>query len=114
MMWPFARKKRPALMPGPFKPSPRGPALRAEEREIVRQFHDLYYRRWAEGGQTISIGWLGYETLKCPLDLWIYQELIVAGRPDVIVETGTRFGGSALFLASVCDQIGHGRVVSID
>jgi cephalosporin hydroxylase len=35
-------------------------------------------------------------------------------RPDVIVETGTAFGGSALFLASMCDLLDHGRVITID
>ena len=30
-------------------------------------------------------------------------------RPDWIVETGTGDGGRALFLASVCDLLGHGR-----
>ena len=33
-------------------------------------------------------------------------------RPDFIVETGTAYGGSALFLATVCDAIDH-RVVGI-
>jgi len=32
----------------------------------------------------------------------------------VILETGTASGGSALFLASVCDLLGRGEVVSVD
>jgi cephalosporin hydroxylase len=32
----------------------------------------------------------------------------------VIVETGTNRGGTSLFLATMCDLIGHGRVISID
>jgi cephalosporin hydroxylase len=52
--------------------------------------------------------------LKCPLDLWIYQEIVSRTRPDVIVETGTLYGGSALYLASLCDLLGSGRVISID
>jgi cephalosporin hydroxylase len=51
---------------------------------------------------------------KCPLDLWIYQELLTEIRPDLIIETGTFHGGSALFFASVCDLLSHGRVVTID
>jgi cephalosporin hydroxylase len=54
------------------------------------------------------------ETWKCPLDLWVYQEIMFERRPDVVVECGTAAGGSALFLASVCDLLGHGRVVSVD
>jgi cephalosporin hydroxylase len=66
------------------------------------------------GVDTINLSWLGHQTLKCPLDLWIYQELMVRTRPDVIIETGTAYGGSALFMASVFDLIGHGEVISID
>jgi cephalosporin hydroxylase len=51
---------------------------------------------------------------KCPLDLWIYQEILFERRPGLIVETGTYYGGSALFLASMLDLIGSGRVISID
>ena len=35
-------------------------------------------------------------------------------KPELIVETGTYRGGSALYLASLCDLVGHGEVVSID
>jgi cephalosporin hydroxylase len=58
--------------------------------------------------------WLGTPVRKCPLDLWVYQEILFRTRPDVIIETGTLFGGSALFLASMCDCLGNGRVISID
>lgn len=58
--------------------------------------------------------WLDRFLAKCPLDCWIYQEIIAETRPDVIIETGTALGGSALFYASVCDMLQHGRVVSID
>jgi cephalosporin hydroxylase len=44
----------------------------------------------------------------------MYQELLVRTRPEVVVETGTCFGGSAFFIATILDQIGHGRVVTID
>ena len=90
------------------------PTLTPEETEIIDRFHDLYYRRWLAGGDTINLSWFGYATLKCPLDLWIYQELLVRTRPDIVVETGTKFGGSALFMATIMDIIGHGRVISVD
>jgi cephalosporin hydroxylase len=34
-------------------------------------------------------------------------------RPDYIIETGTGDGGRALFLASMCELVGHGEVISI-
>ena len=58
--------------------------------------------------------WLGAQSLKNPLDLWVYQEIIVETRAELIVETGTYRGGSAFFLASICDLLGAGEVVSID
>jgi len=58
--------------------------------------------------------WLGVPTQKCPLDLWIYQELLHEQRPDLIIETGTAHGGSALYMACVCDQLGRGEIVTVD
>ena len=71
-------------------------------------------RRYGTSEIWMDTVWLGRRALKCPLDLWMYQEIIFRTRPDLIVETGTASGGSALFLASICDLLGHGRVVSID
>jgi cephalosporin hydroxylase len=48
------------------------------------------------------------------MDLVIYQEIIFEIRPGVIIESGTADGGSALFLASICDLIGNGRVITVD
>jgi cephalosporin hydroxylase len=82
------------------------------EDRVVREFHRLYYnsrsRTWSD------TYWLGTPAQKCPLDLWIYQELLHDLRPAVIVETGTAAGGSALFLASICDLLGHGSIVTVD
>lgn len=92
------------------------PNLTPAERDNADKFHDLYYSKLDSGRglHTIVLSWMGYELFKCPLDLWIYQELILMQRPDVIIETGTYKGGSALYLASICDMVGHGEVVSID
>jgi cephalosporin hydroxylase len=89
--------------------------LSGEEAQLVCQFHNLYYGRYHRGaGDTINLSWFGYEVVKCPLDLWIYQELIVRTRPDFIIETGTWCGGSALYFAMLLDWIGHGSVISVD
>jgi cephalosporin hydroxylase len=82
------------------------------DHATVRAFHRLFYgsslRTWS------NTYWLGTPVQKCPLDLWIYQELLYELRPAVIVETGTASGGSALYLASICDLLGHGEVVTVD
>jgi cephalosporin hydroxylase len=91
------------------------PPLTPAETDIINRFHDLYYRQWWQrGGDTIDVSWLGHVVRKCPLDLWIYQELLVRNRPDLVIETGTLYGGSALFMATIMDVMDHGRVVTID
>lgn len=65
-------------------------------RTIVDQFHRLYFH---DRQQTwLQTTYRGVPVWKCPLDLWIYQEIINDLRPDLIVETGTALGGSAFFL----------------
>jgi len=80
--------------------------------EVVRAFHQLDSgspeTTWA------NTRWLGVRAQKCPLDLWSYQEILHEVRPDLIIETGTAEGGSGLFLASMCDLLGRGSVVTID
>ncbi len=57
--------------------------------------------------------WLGNPVDAAPTDLLVYQELVASVRPDWIVETGTGSGGRAFFLATVCELLGHGHVISI-
>lgn len=84
------------------------------EREVIEQFHKLYYDSHLLGKTWANTYWMGVATQKCPLDLWVYQEIIFELRPDVIIESGTLRGGSAFFLASMCDLVGKGRVLTID
>jgi cephalosporin hydroxylase len=58
--------------------------------------------------------YFGVRAYKNPLDAWIYQEMVTARRPDAIVEVGNRFGGGTLYLAHLCDLLGHGKVIGID
>jgi cephalosporin hydroxylase len=85
-----------------------------EPPDVVAEFHKLYYDGHKQQGTWYATKWLGVTAWKCPLDLWVYQEIVHELRPDLIVETGTAFGGSALYLASICDLIHHGQVVTSD
>lgn len=78
---------------------------------VTKRFLELYYNSFVWAGKTT---WLGVPVGKCPLDCWIFQEIIVEVQPDTIIECGTGHGGSALFFASICDLVGKGRVISID
>jgi cephalosporin hydroxylase len=81
---------------------------------VIERFNQLYYAEGRAGGTWHRTEWLGVTTWKCPLDLWVYQELLHRLRPDLIIETGTAYGGSALYLAGVCEALGKGQVVSVD
>jgi nucleoside-diphosphate-sugar epimerase len=73
---------------------------------VVDRFHRLYYdamdRTWKD------TYWRGVRTAKCPMDMWIYQEILWENRPDLVIECGTAWGGSALFFASMMDLLGAG------
>lgn len=83
-----------------------------EEPNVVDQFHRYYYDASSTTWQNST--YRGVTTWKNPLDLWIYQEILQAVRPDLVVETGTAYGGSALYLADLCESLGSGHVVTID
>ena len=83
-----------------------------DAQQIIDDFHRLYYTQGPHTWQKTY--WRGVLTLKCPLDLWVYQELLGRRHPDLVIETGTAMGGSALFLADLFDLIGAGRVITID
>ena len=58
--------------------------------------------------------YFGIKTVKNPLDFWIYREIIFEQKPDIIIEIGSFSGGTALALAHICDNIGHGNIISLD
>jgi len=80
--------------------------------ESVKHFHELYYDSYDQTWKNTY--WLGVRVAKCPFDLWVYQEILWETRPDLVVESGTAWGGSALFIATVLDQLGGGTVCTID
>lgn len=79
----------------------------------ITLFHKLiyYHRRDTTWKDT---KWMGVPVQNIPSDLWVKQEIIWETRPQLIIETGTFDGGSAMFYASLFDLIGEGEIVSID
>jgi len=61
-----------------------------------------------------NVRWLGAMMWQFPISAWVLQEVVSETKPDIIIETGTYSGGSAYFLASLCDLLGRGEIVSID
>ena len=88
-------------------------SLDNNEQRIVDDFHNLYFKH-LERKSGLQISWMGVQTGKIPGDLWIYQEMMSKLKPDFVVECGTHHGGSAFFLANICQMLDHGRVLTID
>lgn len=85
-------------------------AVQAGNRPLLDAFHRLSY-----GGFTWSMtAWMGVPMMKHPCDLIALQDIISGIKPALIIETGTAYGGSALYMANLCDILGHGSVISID
>lgn len=80
---------------------------------VHNAFSEWYYRNF-QHLKEFHTTWMGCPIVKCPMDMWLYQELIYRLRPDVIVETGTFLGGSAYYMAHLLDLIGRGEVITID
>lgn len=98
-------------MPSPSRP------VQISPNDIIQMFHRVYYTLGSahRGGTWDDTFWLGVKTEKCPFDLWVYQEILFKLRPQLIIETGTRHGGSAMFLCSMLDLLNSdGKVITID
>lgn len=75
-------------------------------------------RAWLRAGwdtkHVYTFSWLGRPVIQLPEDLMRIQDLIVATKPDVIIETGVAHGGSLVFYACICKALGRGRVIGVD
>lgn len=100
----FVKPRDPGGVDGiPKRPVPMPQDLR---KEFIEAFWNSL--AWKQ------VSWLGWRVPKAPTDLFLYQELIQRVRPDWIIETGSGSGGRTLFLASICELLDHGSVISID
>jgi cephalosporin hydroxylase len=86
----------------PERPTPVPDDLRSAFTEAV--WHNLPWRHTS---------WLGEPIRTPPNDLLAYQEIMSRVRPDWVVEIGAGDEGRAAFLASICELIGHGQVLSL-
>jgi cephalosporin hydroxylase len=85
---------------------------------VVRDLQRTFLRvadnlRWYE--QT----WLGVPIWQLPDDLVALQRIVFDSNPKWIVETGTKFGGSAIFFASMLAMMGRasgsgGGIITVD
>lgn len=83
----------------------------AEHLRRIREMCKLIY---GKRGPAKTATWRGIRALKFPTDLILYAEMIFDKKPDFIIETGLRDGGSALFYADMCRLANKGKVVAIE
>jgi cephalosporin hydroxylase len=79
-----------------------------KQHEIMRSFHDL--KIWEH------MRFLNVPIIKNPLDLWMLQQIAYEVQPDFVIETGTWYGGSALYWAHTLNGMGleNARVLTVD
>ncbi len=76
---------------------------------------EAYLRWYYDSAVWKRLSYRGVRTLKSPVDLWNYQEIIQERAVEWVVETGTRHGGAALFFADLlAARTACGLVISVD
>ena len=81
------------------------------EKDPANEYHKWYYNNDVWHG----VKFLGVPCYKSVSDMWNYQEIMAELKPSMVVEFGTRFGGSALYFSVIGRQINPAfRVLSID
>ena len=79
---------------------------------LIHEFRQLWH---GAPSRVRSNRYLGIETLQNPLDVWVTQEILFEVKPQLVVETGTYRGGSALLWATLLAPIdADARVLTID
>jgi cephalosporin hydroxylase len=75
-------------------------------------------REWIEYYQdnvvTKQVHYRGVPTWKNVFDLWVIQEIIHETRPEIVVEIGSKFGGTTLWLSDAMKTAASGSVISVD
>ncbi len=80
------------------------PPVSPEEVDVVRAFHELYYRRWLmQGADTITLSWFGHKVAKLwsTADEGYLKQLGSAGRFSRRSSTPIR----SRHMASICTAV---------
>ena len=89
-----------------------------KHRLYSKESFELLSKQWVKVGWSLqyylTFSWMGRPILQLPEDLLRLQEVLFALRPEIIIETGVYRGGSLMFLATICNTLGRGRVIGID
>lgn len=100
-----------------------------EDREFLG-LSNIWIQKSIRHNYAQNFMWLGRPVVQVPQDIYAYQELIWAVKPDLVIETGVAHGGSLILTASMlalldyCEAVEKGesfnprksnrRVIGID
>lgn len=90
-------------------PLPEG-VKRVYRRTLINEYHRYYYT----AGVWQHTSWLGVPIYQCTEDLIVMQQILWDTKPELVIETGTLFGGTSLFIATVFDAMGEGEILTVD
>jgi cephalosporin hydroxylase len=87
-------------------------------RELEPAFDKLAIERvqyLAQERQEFKNRWLGVGVIQYPSDLITYATLLYRVKPEVVIETGTNYGGLSVFFATVMENINpSAKIVTVD
>lgn len=91
-------------------------AIKLAEAQLQADWAVAFHKAWYGSPITWKANlWCGVPCLQNPMDMWMIQEVISATRPDVIVETGSYDGGSAIAYSMFARAVNpSSSVISID
>ena len=92
------------------------------EKNILKMSQDQKFQKltksWFKSSEKFQysyhFSWLGRPIIQYPQDIVAMQEIIWEVKPDLIIETGVARGGSVLFMASLLEIMGGGKVIGVD
>jgi len=95
---------------------------RAKRADVARMTGDVDLRTAATSvvvqadkyNWTYQWSWLGLPIIQMPEDIVVLQEIIWTAKPTLVIETGVARGGSVIFLASMLQLLGSGRVIRVE
>ena len=76
-------------------------ALFRHLQPLLDSFAIRRVQQFVQGREEFKPRWMGVGVIQYPSDLITYAELVYQIRPEVIIETGTNYGGLAVFFATV-------------
>lgn len=97
-----------------FETDKRHMASKMAKDESFQEKNWEFHRQACSHNYEYMWSWMGVPIIQSPTDIVVTQEIIWETKPQLIIETGVARGGSAIFYASLFENIGEGRVLGID